>query len=92
MELALQEPAALDRRWFDTHALERATQRLLALHQGHPATAGMLDTCRRLGEQGDAFVGLLCDGKKTEANALAAPLESEREALVNQLAQLLAED
>jgi methyl-accepting chemotaxis protein len=92
MELALQEPAALDRRWFDTHALQRATQRLLALHEGHPATAGMLDTCRRLGEHGDAFVDLLCEGKKSDANALAAPLESEREALVNQLAQLLAED
>ena len=48
-------------------------------------------TCARLGERGNAFVGLLCEGKKAEAGALAGELESEREALVNQLAQLLAD-
>ena len=90
MELALAEPAALDRRWFDTSALQRALARLLAQHAGHPAASGMQASCARLGERGNAFVGLLCEGKKTEAGALAGELESEREALVNQLAQLLA--
>ncbi|HEY2624114.1 MAG TPA: methyl-accepting chemotaxis protein, partial [Dyella sp.] len=37
MELALQEPAALDRRWFDTQALSRTLQRLAAGRDGHPA-------------------------------------------------------
>ena len=91
MELALAEPAALDRRWFDTSALQRALNRLLAQHANHPAVAGMEATCARLGERGNAFVGLLCEGKKAEAGALAGELESEREALVNQLAQLLAD-
>ncbi len=91
MELALAEPAALDRRWFDTSALQRALHRLLAQHANHPAVAGMEATCARLGERGNAFVGLLCEGKKAEAGALAGELESEREALVNQLAQLLAD-
>ncbi|MBU6247477.1 MAG: chemotaxis protein [Xanthomonadaceae bacterium] len=90
MELALAEPAALDRRWFDIHALQRALQRLLAT-QGDPAmAAGMIETCQRLGERGHAFVDLLCEGRTSEASALTAPLEAEREALVNQLAQLLA--
>ncbi|MGN6739498.1 methyl-accepting chemotaxis protein [Dyella sp.] len=91
MELALAEPAALDRRWFDTSALQRALHRLLVQHADHPAVAGMEATCARLGERGNAFVGLLCEGKKAEAGALAGELESEREALVNQLAQLLAD-
>jgi methyl-accepting chemotaxis protein len=91
MELALAEPAALDRRWFDTSALQRALHRLLAQHANHPAVAGMEATCARLGERGNVFVGLLCEGKKAEAGALAGELESEREALVNQLAQLLAD-
>ncbi len=91
MELALAEPAALDRRWFDTSALQRALQRLLAQHANHPAASGMQASCARLGERGNAFVGLLCEGKRAEAGALADELESEREALVSQLAQLLAE-
>lgn len=92
MELALAEPAALDRRWFDTHALQRALERLLALQGATPVAAGMLETCQRLGERGSAFVDLLCEGRKSEAGALTAPLEAEREALVNQLAQLLANE
>ncbi len=92
MELARAEPAALDRRWFDTHALQRALGRLLALQGDSPVAAGMLDTCQRLGQRGSAFVDLLCEGRKSEAGALTAPLEAEREALVNQLAQLLADD
>ncbi|HEU4669928.1 MAG TPA: methyl-accepting chemotaxis protein [Dyella sp.] len=92
MELALAEPAALDRRWFDTHALKRALERLLALQGDSPVAASMLDTCQRLGERGSAFVDLLCEGRKSEAGELTAPLEAEREALVNQLAQLLADE
>ena len=92
MELALAEPAALDRRWFDTHALQRALGRLLALQGEKPVAASMLDTCQRLGERGTAFVDLLCEGRKSEAGELTAPLEAEREALVNQLAQLLADE
>jgi len=91
MELALQEPAALDRRWFDTSALQRALQRLLAQHQGHPAAEGLSGTAARLGERGSAFVGLLCDGKTEQATAISSELETEREALVNQLALLLSE-
>ncbi|WP_430536804.1 methyl-accepting chemotaxis protein [Dyella ginsengisoli] len=92
MELALAEPAALDRRWFDTHALQRALGRLLSLQGEKPVAASMLDTCQRLGERGTAFVDLLCEGRKSEAGELTAPLEAEREALVNQLAQLLADE
>jgi len=92
MELALAEPAALDRRWFDTHALRRSLERLLALQGDNALAAGMLETCQRLGERGSAFVDLLCEGRKSEAGALTAPLEAEREALVNQLAQLLTEN
>ncbi|HEX5307056.1 MAG TPA: chemotaxis protein, partial [Dyella sp.] len=90
MELALAEPAALDRRWFDTSALQRALQRLLAQYAGHPSAPAMQDTCARLSERGNAFVGLLCEGKQGEAGTLAGELEAEREALVSQLAQLLA--
>ncbi|HET6433635.1 methyl-accepting chemotaxis protein [Dyella sp.] len=91
MELALAEPAALDRRWFDTAALQRALQRLLAQYKDHPAGNELSGACTRLGERGTAFVGLLCEGKSAEAGELAPALEREREALVNQLALLLAE-
>ena len=91
MELALREPAALDRRWFDTSALQRALQRLLAQHKNHPAADELTSTAARLGERGNAFIGLLCDGKTEQATAISGELEAEREALVNQLALLLSE-
>ena len=92
MELALAEPAALDRRWFDTSALENALQRLLAQHPGHPAADSLAGACARLGERGSAFATLLCEGRKAEASALAGELESEREKVLSQLALLLADD
>ncbi|MDW2983342.1 methyl-accepting chemotaxis protein [Rhodanobacter sp. KK11] len=91
MELALLEPSALDRRWFDTHAINRSTDRLGALYRSHPASAGLGDSGARLCEQGDRFVALLCDGQLEQATALSQQTESGREALLGQLGALLAD-
>jgi len=90
-ELALLEPAALDRRWFDTHAIRRSVQRLGALHPAHPASTELAGTGAQLCEQGDRFIALLCDGEATQAAVLAQQLERAREALLGQLDQLLAD-
>ncbi|MCX7513120.1 methyl-accepting chemotaxis protein [Frateuria hangzhouensis] len=90
-ELALLEPSALDRRWFDTDALDRTVRRLAAQHPDHPATGALSQAGARLSEHGNAFVGLLCDGQLEQARQLSQQLESEREALVTQLAALLAD-
>ncbi|PWK83104.1 methyl-accepting chemotaxis protein [Fulvimonas soli] len=91
MELALQEPSSLDRRWFDTGALRRTLARLTARHAGHPAAAALDAAGARLDEQGSAFVGLLCEGKLDQAAQVSQQLEAEREALISQLAALLAD-
>jgi len=90
-ELALLEPAALDRRWFDTHAIRRSVERLGALQPAHPASAGLADAGMQLCEQGSRFIALLCDGEAEQAAALSRQLESARDALLGQLDSLLAD-
>ncbi|WP_114241655.1 methyl-accepting chemotaxis protein [Dyella sp. C9] len=91
MELALQEPAALDRRWFDTQTLSRSLDRLASRHGAHPAVPALTATGARLREHGHTFATLLCDGQLDQANQLVSQLESEREALLTQLNLLLAD-
>lgn len=91
MELALLEPGALDRRWFDTHAINRSIARLTSLNDASPATAGLANTGTQLCEQGNRFVTLLCDGQLDQATQVSQQLESGREALLGQLGALLAD-
>jgi methyl-accepting chemotaxis protein len=91
MELALQEPAALDRRWFDTQALNRTLHRLTAGRDGHPAASAITAAGARLREHGNSFATLLCDGQLDQAGQLVQQLETEREALLAQLNVLLAD-
>jgi methyl-accepting chemotaxis protein len=91
MELALQEPAALDRRWFDTQALNRTLQRLTEGRAGHPAASALTAAGTRLREQGSTFATLLCDGQLDQASQLVQQLESERETLLAQLNVLLSD-
>lgn len=90
-ELALLEPGALDRRWFDTHAIHRSIGRLASLHHGKPASAALAEAGEQLREQGSRFVTLLCDGQLDQATRLSQQLESGREALLGQLGALLAD-
>jgi methyl-accepting chemotaxis protein len=92
MELALQEPAALDPRWFDASTLNRSLARLAASHPGHPAVDALLSAGSRLNGQGSAFLGMVADGKMDQAAQVLGQLESEREALNTQLAALLADE
>jgi methyl-accepting chemotaxis protein len=91
MELALLEPGALDRRWFDTHTINRSIGRLTALHDDAAAAASLSEAGALLCEHGNRFVSLLCDGQVDEATRLSQQLEAGREALLGQLGALLAE-
>ncbi|MGH8157266.1 MAG: methyl-accepting chemotaxis protein [Rhodanobacter sp.] len=91
MELALLDPSALDRRWFDTHALSRTIERLAALRQEQPASSALSEAGAQLCEQSSRFVGLLCDGQLDQAVQLSQQLESGREALLGQLDSMLAD-
>ncbi|RDI97711.1 chemotaxis protein [Dyella solisilvae] len=91
MELALQEPAALDRRWFDTRALNRTLDRLTAGRETNPAASALAAAGTRLREHGGMFATLVCDGQLDHASQLVAQLESEREALLLQLNVLLTD-
>ncbi len=91
MELALLEPGALDRRWFDTHTINRSIGRLTALHDDTAATTSLGEAGAQLCEHGNRFVSLLCDGRIDEATQLSQQLEAGREALLGQLGALLAE-
>ncbi|MBB5359983.1 methyl-accepting chemotaxis protein [Rhodanobacter sp. ANJX3] len=92
MELALQEPTALDRRWFDTDALQRSLGRLAARHDNHPASQSLRESAARLHEQGNAFLELLGSGQLDQAAQLSRVFEGEREALNTHLASMLADD
>jgi methyl-accepting chemotaxis protein len=91
MELALLEPSALDRRWFDTHTINRSIGRLAALHQNERDVSGLTEAGVQLSERGGRFVALLCDGQLDQATALSQQLEAGREALLGQLGSLLAD-
>ncbi len=91
MELALLEPAALDRRWFDTHTINRSLGRLVVLHRGSRDISSLTDAGAQLNDQGKRFVALLCDGQLEQAAQLSQQLESSREALLGQLGALLAD-
>jgi methyl-accepting chemotaxis protein len=91
MELALLEPGALDRRWFDTHAISRSIGRLAELHRKGRDVSGLTDAGAQLSERGGRFVSLLCDGQLDQAVALSQQLEAGREALLGQLGALLAD-
>jgi methyl-accepting chemotaxis protein len=91
MELALLDPSALDRRWFDTHSLNRTVRRLTALHHNKPASAALDESGTLLCEQSQRFIALVCDGQLDEATQLSQQLEAGREALLSQLGTLLAE-
>jgi methyl-accepting chemotaxis protein len=90
MDLALQEPGAVDRRWFDTHTLERALARLAANHGA--ATAEDLHSAgARLRERSARFVEALCEGQLEQAAECSRQMEGEREAMLAQLSTLLVD-
>jgi methyl-accepting chemotaxis protein len=91
MELALQEPTSLDRRWFDTEVLKRSLDRLTARQAGHASSDSLHAAARRLREHGELFLELLGDGKLDMAAQVPEKLESEREAINSQLATILAD-
>jgi methyl-accepting chemotaxis protein len=91
MELALLEPAALDRRWFDTHTLSRSVDRLALVRRGSGDTTAFSATGTALSEQGNRFVTLLNEGQLDQANEVAQKLEAGRDALMAQLGTLLAD-
>ncbi|MGB6144843.1 MAG: methyl-accepting chemotaxis protein, partial [Rhodanobacter sp.] len=91
MSLALLEPAALDRRWFDTHALVSGVQRLARLRRGSDNGAALGDASTQLGEQGQRFITLLGAGQLDQAGAVARELEAGQDALLAQLDALLAD-
>jgi methyl-accepting chemotaxis protein len=92
MELALQEPTSLDRRWFDTDVLKRSLDRLTARHGDHPSSAGLRESAARLREHGEAFLELLGNGQVELAAQMSDQLEREREAINTQLAAMLADE
>ncbi|MFK2878546.1 methyl-accepting chemotaxis protein [Rhodanobacter hydrolyticus] len=90
-ELALLDPAAVDRRWFDTHAIRASVERLGALEPHKPAVVGLASAGSQLCEQGTRFVALLCDGETAQASALSQQIESGRDSLLVQLDNLLTD-
>jgi methyl-accepting chemotaxis protein len=91
MELALLEPSALDRRWFDTHTLTRSIDRLALARPGSGDAAAFSQAGTAMSEQGNRFVALLNEGQLDQANEVAQKLEAGRDALLTQLGALLVD-
>ena len=92
VELALQDPAALDRRWFETDVLLRNLDRLAARQGAHPACEDLRACAARLHEYSISFLELLGSGQIEQAAQLCGNFESEREQINAQLARVLVED
>lgn len=92
MELALQEPTSLDRRWFDTDVLQRSLDRLTARRANHPCSEPLRVSAARLQEHGNAFLELLINGQFDQAAQMSGKLETEREAINSQLSTMLTDD
>lgn len=90
MDLALLEPGALDRRWFDTHTLNRSISRLSESHLGQPVCVALHEAGAQLREQSSRFVSLLGEGQLEQAAHLSQELERGREQLLSQLDGILA--
>jgi methyl-accepting chemotaxis protein len=91
MQLALRDPSALDRRWFDAGTLRNAIARLAAQRPGRPAAELLTEAGTRLGEQGESFANLIGEGQAEAAAQLPSRIESERETIGQQLSALLAD-
>ncbi|HEX7817111.1 methyl-accepting chemotaxis protein [Dyella sp.] len=91
MELALHEPAALDRRWFDTSVLDHVMNRLSDKHATHPAANELVAAGRRLREHTDTFVALLGQGDLKHAADYPSRVEAERETIHQHLSHLLGD-
>ncbi|GLQ99945.1 methyl-accepting chemotaxis protein [Dyella mobilis] len=91
IDLALQEPTSLDRRWFDTDVLQRSLDRLTARRSQHPSSESLRESAARLQEHGNAFLELLINGQFDQAAQMSGKLDSERETINNQLASMLAD-
>lgn len=85
MEVALHEPAAMDRRWFDTSTFQRALVRVGA----QEGSRELVDAGQRLAAHADSFVRLLGEGLVDQAAQLPDHIEREREAIHKQLGELL---
>ncbi len=92
IELALQEPTSLDRRWFDTDVLQRSLNRLTARHQQHPSCETLRVSAVRLQEHSHAFLELLNNGQFDLAAQVSGKFETERDIINNQLAAMIADD
>jgi methyl-accepting chemotaxis protein len=91
MDLALLDPTALDRRWFDTHVLNRVVTRLAALYPEQATSAALTDACAELREQSAKFVDLLSEGQLDDAAHVSQKIESRREDLLKHLGTLLVD-
>jgi methyl-accepting chemotaxis protein len=91
MDVALLEPAALDRRWFDTGVLLRSIDRLAVLRRAPGNAAALSEAGAQLGEQGNRFTALLSAGQLDQAGELAQQVEAGRDALLAQLGTALAD-
>ncbi|GLQ47353.1 hypothetical protein GCM10007862_24040 [Dyella lipolytica] len=92
IELALQEPTSLDRRWFDTDVLQRSLDRLTARHSHHPSSGILRESAARLEEHGHAFLELLNNGQFELAAQMSGKFENERESINSQLTTMLTDD
>ncbi|HEY9133139.1 MAG TPA: methyl-accepting chemotaxis protein [Dyella sp.] len=91
MELALHEPAALDRRWFDTSVLDHVLARLAGKHAQHPAALQLIAAGERLSSHAGSFVSLISQGDLQTAANYPSRVEAERETIHQQLSALLAD-
>jgi methyl-accepting chemotaxis protein len=92
VELALQEPTSLDRRWFDTDVLVRSLERLTARHGQHLSNQSLRESAARLQEHSQAFLELVNNGQFDMAKQLSGRFEVERETINSQLATILTDD
>ncbi|TCV94131.1 methyl-accepting chemotaxis protein [Luteibacter rhizovicinus] len=90
LDLAIRDPAGLDRRWLDTTPLMRCIDQLRQ-RRGDVVGHALVEAGERFSAQSSQFVMLLADGKHADATQAVPAMHRELDAIVQNLSGALSE-
>ncbi|MBB3225617.1 methyl-accepting chemotaxis protein [Luteibacter sp. Sphag1AF] len=90
LDLAVRDPAGLDRRWLDTTPLMRCIEQLRK-RRGDAVGPALTEAGERFSLLASQFIVLLADGKHADASHAVPAMQRELDAIVQNLSGALSE-
>ena len=91
VELAMRAPGGVDRRWFDTAPLMRWVDQIRRRGGASEPVQALHESVQQFGSSSSQFIGLVNDGKSSEAGQLVPALNSELDRMNKNLAEIVGE-